>query len=624
MSLLVLAFMVLSHAASANGAATPYRILVLNSYHIGMQWGDRITQGILSELQQSERNLEIFIEHMDTKRYATEKIFPHLATLYANKYKTPPDVLIVADDNALNFVAEHRDTLFPNIPVVFAGINDYENARRLHSMGFTGVLETVEIKQTLELILKLHPNTQRIIGIADSVPTATFHLKNYYAAASEITSSVEFSDLRDWTFDELKDALAALPGHTVLLNFSVTRDRNGALPPPSGGTHFLVEHTALPVYTLWATHGIGDGAIGGFVPHGPSHGRLAAQLTLRILKGEAAEDIPIIENVGSRPMFEYQALQTHQIPISSLPENSLIVNEPQSFYYQYYKYIWATLSFLMLQSAIIAVLLYLINKSRCRERSVMQRANAELEQRVAERTQELQLRTQELERFNEELNQFTYIASHDLQEPVRNLVSYSTLLKEDLGEALPGDVAEDLYYITSAASRMQQLVQDLLVLSRAGRAAVKTVQVALDECVNRALEALRVRIEESGATVSRVPLPVVMGDPTLLTQLYQNLLGNALKFVGEDQPMIQLTVDQQDNMWILGVRDNGIGLEPEYAVQIFKPFKRLHGMAEYEGTGIGLSICQKAVERHNGTIWVDAEPGKGAHFQFSLPVAPGL
>jgi light-regulated signal transduction histidine kinase (bacteriophytochrome) len=278
----------------------------------------------------------------------------------------------------------------------------------------------------------------------------------------------------------------------------------------------------------------------------------------------------------------------------------------------------------MLQSAMIAVLLCLINKSRRRERSTMQRANAELEQRVEERTQELQLRTQELERFNEELNQFTYIASHDLQEPVRNLISYSTLLTEDLGEAPPGDVAEDLYYITSAAARMQQLVQDLLVLSRAGRAAVKTERVALDECVDRALDALRVRIEETGATVSRVPLPVVIGDPTLLTQLYQNLLGNALKFVGEDQPMIQLTVDSRDNMWILGVRDNGIGIEPEYAVQIFKPFKRLHGMAEYEGTGIGLSICQKAVERHNGTIWVESEPGKGAHFQFTLPVAPDL
>ncbi len=249
----------------------------------------------------------------------------------------------------------------------------------------------------------------------------------------------------------------------------------------------------------------------------------------------------------------------------------------------------------------------------------MQRANAELEQRVAHRTQELEYRTQELERFNNELDQFTYVASHDLQEPVRNLVSYSTLLKEDLGDVLSENAAEDLFYITSAASRMQQLVQDLLALSRAGRAPVKTESVDLNDCLNHALDALRIRIDEAEAEVTVKPLPTVVGDATLLTQLYQNLLGNALKFVGDERPVIHLTVERQDDMWTLGVRDNGIGLAPEYAEQIFKPFKRLHGMATYAGTGIGLSICQKAVERHGGRIWVESEPGQGAHFRFTLP-----
>ncbi len=262
-----------------------------------------------------------------------------------------------------------------------------------------------------------------------------------------------------------------------------------------------------------------------------------------------------------------------------------------------------------------------INKSRRRERNAMHRAHAELERRVEERTHELQLRTHELERFNAELDQFTYVASHDLQEPVRNLVSYSTLLKEDLGDSLPDDVAEDLFYITASASRMQQLVQDLLALSRAGRAAVKTEPVALDECVDHALEALRIRIEESGAEVCRAPLPAVEGDATLLTQLYQNLLGNALKFAGAKRPVLELTADRTGDVWTLGVRDNGIGLESEYAEQIFKPFKRLHGMTEYEGTGIGLSICQKAVERHGGKIWVESQLGNGAYFRFTLPEA---
>jgi light-regulated signal transduction histidine kinase (bacteriophytochrome) len=204
---------------------------------------------------------------------------------------------------------------------------------------------------------------------------------------------------------------------------------------------------------------------------------------------------------------------------------------------------------------------------------------------------------------------------------VRNLVSYSTLLKEDLGGDLSEDAAEDLFYITSSASRMQQLVQDLLALSRAGRAAVKTAPVDLTACVNHALDDLRMRIDETEAEVMVPALPTVAGDATLLTQLYQNLLGNALKFVGDERPVIYLTVEREADMWVLGVCDNGIGLSAEYAEQIFKPFKRLHGMASYDGTGIGLSICQKAVERHGGRIWVESELGQGAHFRFTLPAA---
>ncbi len=146
-----------------------------------------------------------------------------------------------------------------------------------------------------------------------------------------------------------------------------------------------------------------------------------------------------------------------------------------------------------------------------------------------------------------------------------------------------------------------------------------TELVDLNDCVNHALDALHIRIDETEAEVILTPLPTVLGDATLLTQLYQNLLGNALKFVGNERPVIHLMAEREDDLWTLGVRDNGIGLDPVYAEQIFKPFKRLHGMATYPGTGIGLSICQKAVERHGGRIWVESELGQGAHFRFTIP-----
>ena len=228
-------------------------------------------------------------------------------------------------------------------------------------------------------------------------------------------------------------------------------------------------------------------------------------------------------------------------------------------------------------------------------------------------------KAEDLKATQHELEQFVYVASHDLQEPVRSLIAYSTLLREDLDEELPEDAATDLDYIAKAAHRMQTLITDLLAFSRAGRAAMKTETVSLDACVDESLEALRSHLEQSGARIERQALPRVVGDATLLTQLYQNLLSNALKFARDGQPVVELTAGQTGDVWTLGVRDNGIGLEPEYAEQIFEPFKRLHGITEYPGTGIGLAICRKSVERHGGRIWVESRPAQGAHFKFTLP-----
>ncbi len=224
----------------------------------------------------------------------------------------------------------------------------------------------------------------------------------------------------------------------------------------------------------------------------------------------------------------------------------------------------------------------------------------------------------ELARVNAELDEFTHVASHDLQEPVRKLIAFSDWLRKDLGDGLPPRAEQDLGFIVDAAQRMQRLVGDLLALSRTGKVSMVREKVALDDAVNRALEVLEWKVAENNAIISRVPLPSVWGDLTLLSQLYQNLIGNALKFIAAPRPEISLTVEQLDGEWVFGVRDNGIGMDPKYADQIFQPFKRLHGRGQFDGSGIGLSICRKVVERHHGRIWVESEEGRGAHFKFTL------
>jgi signal transduction histidine kinase len=239
-------------------------------------------------------------------------------------------------------------------------------------------------------------------------------------------------------------------------------------------------------------------------------------------------------------------------------------------------------------------------------------------------TRELEETAAELARANRELEEFTSLASHDLQEPLRRLVSFSRLLRDDLGKDLPEDAARDLDFIDQGARRMHALVHDLLALSRAGVSEMKTERIAADACLDGALERLALRVAETGAAIARDPLPELRADPTLLTGIFQNLIDNALKFRGGAAPRIRITAQRSGSRWTLGVRDNGIGVPDEHRAAIFEPFKRLQASGGGDGSGIGLAICRKAVERHGGRIWVESEPGHGAHFRFTLaPEGPG-
>ena len=227
-----------------------------------------------------------------------------------------------------------------------------------------------------------------------------------------------------------------------------------------------------------------------------------------------------------------------------------------------------------------------------------------------------------LEGSNRELEEFAYIVSHDLQEPLRSLRFFSDSLQIDLGDTLADEAKRDLQFIADAAERMQQLVRDLLELSRTGRTKFEKANVQLSKCVDDAVIALSNRIQETGANVEVADLPAVIGDQTMLTQVFQNLIGNALKFTKPgESPHIVVDADSIDSTCQIHVADNGIGINKDYAKKIFAPFQRLHAASEYEGTGIGLAICRKVVRRHGGDIWVDSNPGGGSRFCFELPLA---
>jgi light-regulated signal transduction histidine kinase (bacteriophytochrome) len=228
-----------------------------------------------------------------------------------------------------------------------------------------------------------------------------------------------------------------------------------------------------------------------------------------------------------------------------------------------------------------------------------------------------------LKRSNAELEQFAYVASHDLQEPLRMVASYTALLGENYQGKLGPEADKYIGYAVDGARRMQSLINDLLEYSRVTRKPGAFGDVAANSAFDLAIANLKTAIEESGATVTRDELPVVRGDAAQLTRLFQNLAGNAVKFRGEAPPLVQVSASRGSAEWVFSVRDNGIGFDPKYADRIFLVFQRLHGRDRYRGTGIGLAICKKIVERHGGRIWAESQPGSGSTFSFTIPVSRG-
>ncbi|HSQ00151.1 MAG TPA: PAS domain S-box protein, partial [Candidatus Dormibacteraeota bacterium] len=251
---------------------------------------------------------------------------------------------------------------------------------------------------------------------------------------------------------------------------------------------------------------------------------------------------------------------------------------------------------------------------RRRAEAEIHRLNADLERRVVERTREL-------ERSNADLEQFAYVASHDLQEPLRAVASFTQLLARRYRDRLDGDALRFIDRSGAAVTRMQALIRDLLAYSRVGTRAGDFLPIDCEQVLGDVLDDLHAGIAETGAVVTHDPLPTVAGDPSQLRQLFQNLVGNAIKFRGNAAPRVHVSARRDGPHWRFAVADNGIGIDAEYSERVFVIFQRLHSRRDHPGTGVGLAICKKIVERHGGRIWIESDVGRGTTVRFDLPAA---
>lgn len=336
-------------------------ILVLNSYHQGFHWTDRITEGIKSVLGEQD-NIDYYINYMDTKRLSTPAYFKQLRDIYAAKYKQEKfDVIITSDDHALDFLLQYRDELFPDTPVIFSGLNAFPPDRLKGKDGFTGVFESYDVSGTIELMLRLHPETEVITTITDGTRSGDIFKSLIINAQTQFSDRVEFNLLHNVSRQEIQKSLRSLPENSLVLWAIYIRTPAGITLTSEESVKFVADNSRFPTYCVWDV--VGQGVVGGKITDPKYQGETSAKIALRVLSGEAVTTIPVLgsplENI-----FDYRALEKFAIQESALPSDSIVLNKPVSFYETFKVYIWLFFAILILLIVVIVFLIAVILMKR--------------------------------------------------------------------------------------------------------------------------------------------------------------------------------------------------------------------------------------------------------------------
>jgi PAS domain S-box-containing protein len=694
----------------SGAAMAAQSVLVLHSYHQGNEWRTSIGQAMESVLRENVPEAELFIEEMDSKRHPPETIFPIFKQFLADKYAARRfDVILCSDDNALDFLLAFRDELFPGVPVVFCGINNFEDDRIAGRTGFTGVAEEADLRGTLELALQLHPKTRQVAVITDSTPSGRATLQRMRKIAPFYAKRVEFRELAALSAPQLRKALAAMPPHSIILLLDYFRDDEGRYFTVAQGNNLISGSGKGPVYSAWDFR-IKAGVVGGRVVSGRQQGEIAAGMALRILNGESPADIPVLRENPNEYLFDHPALARFHIPLAALPKGSRILNQPRTSYSLGRKQLLVTLMAMSLVTLALMTNFVLrrraekaLKNSQARLRAIHDNAAAgialtdrqgrylEINDKWAEmfgssphdiigksfldltfpddrdencqEVQDLlqgkkgnyrlqkrftrengtvfwvdnsvtpvinelgevealvgviiditdQKQTEEqLRAANRELDAFVRTASHDLRSPLTIIIGYAEYLQKEYRHMLDEQGTTLLSHMAKCAFKMHELLEDLLAFAQVGYVENPRQPVDADEV---ALEAALAQSQKAGGmAIERAPLPAVRIPRSFLLQVFDNLVGNAVRYAGSAGGPIEIGGEVQEDQVRYFVRDHGPGVAAEERQRIFEPFYRGAAGKNISGTGIGLATVQKIARLYGGRAWLEETPGGGCTF----------
>jgi signal transduction histidine kinase/CheY-like chemotaxis protein len=585
-------------------------ILVLHSYHPGLSWTDDIHAGILETLGQSPMACTVTTEYLDAKRYPGPDLLALQSESVAAHVRTTDfDVVIVSDDAAFTFAMDRRRELFADVPIVFCGVNNFREEMRRGEPRVTGVSEIISVQETLDTALAFHPETTDVVIIGGNITsTDRSNRSQFLRLMPAYAERVRFHFWQNIPTARLQEKLGNLgPGNIVFLT-QAQPGTDGRMLDFGPSAALVRNSTSRPVYGLWDFF-LGHGIVGGKLINGKAQGKLAAAMALRILSGTDPDEIPVVEGLANRFLFDHNELVRFQISRTALPPESTVINRPQSLFEANRRLFTI---FTVIVAGLLAVILFLAAVVHIRRQTL----------------KELRRARQKAEEASQAKSLFLAHMSHEIRTPLTGIMGLAELALTN--PTAPG-VKDYLVLIRQSGQNLLQIINDILDFSKveAGKLELNPSDFSVRRMLEATVSLFEPRAMEKGITLSLAmnaePPDLLHGDELRLRQILYNLVGNAIKFTEKGGVEVRLAAavkTPSGTTLTIEVRDTGCGIPADRLPAIFDRFTQADSFPtrSHQGTGLGLAIVRQLVEAMGGAIEVHSTVDSGSTFTISLPL----